>query len=330
MGVGWRKLLVLAAGLLVAGAARLPFEEKWSAGFERAGLLQKSLETRTRAKVGQTFYAVALGGLRTLVATFFNLRAFGHYEDLDWDGMAETYETMFALAPRTGEYWFSGAHHQAMNAASYYRNDGFLRMSPAQREEHWRASVLRGRDMLERGVRNVPDDYKVQGFLGYLLTDKFKYRVFGDPDETFAEAARAYRAAADCPGALPYLRRFEMYALARVPARRAEALELARGLYANPGNRTPTLNRVYFALQVWANPGVIDPLALAVEIFGSEDAAYRELGDYWLRGAVHLPMDGVAFVVRQIEAKRGVPDKDSVLRKESIRETEETRGGREE
>lgn len=330
MGVGWRKLLVLGAGLLAAGAARVPFEERWTAEFDRAGLLRQSLETRTRAKVGQTFYAVALGGLRTLVATFFNLRAFGHYEDLDWDGMYETYETMFALAPRTGEYWLSGAHHQAMNAASYYRNDEVLQMSPGQREAHWRASVLRGRDILERGVRNVPDDYKVQGFLGYLLTDKFKYRVFGDPDETFAEAARAYRAAAACPDALPYLRRFEMYALARVPSRRAEALDLARDLFANPGNRTPTLRRVYFALQVWANPGVIDPLALAVEVFGSEDAAYRELGDYWLRGGVRLPMDGVALVVRQIEAKRGLPDKDSVLRKESIRETEEMKSTREE
>jgi hypothetical protein len=323
MGHRWRKLGILAAGLLAAGAARLPVEAEWTAQFRGAGLLRQGVAADTRAKIGQTFYAVALGGLRTLVATFFNLRALGFYEDRDWDRMHETFETMVALAPRTGEYWTSGAHHQAMNAASYYRNDEFLDLPPLRREALWRASVRRGREFAERGTRQVPDDWKLHAFLGFLLTDRYRYSAFGDLDETFAAAASEYRAAADCPGSLPYLRRFELYALARVKTRKGEALELARSLYANPANRTPTLRRVSFALEMWAQPTTTDPVTLAVERFGSAPAAYRELGDYWQHGAACLPMDGVALTLRKLEQQLAIPDTNSVLR----RTPDQPRGG---
>lgn len=328
MAAPLRKYLLLAVGLLAAGGLRLPLEARWSRDFERQGLLIADPDPGTMAKMGQTLCAVALGGLRTLVATVFDLRAVGFYEDLAWDKLADTYEIMFALAPRTAEYWSAGAHHQAYNAASYYRYDESLEMSPALREAHWRASVQRGRDMLERGIRNLPDNPDLHKALGALLSDPHRHRAFGAPDATFEAAAEAYRAAADCPDALPYLRRFEMYSLARVPHRGAEALELAERLYANPGNRLPTLCRVYFALQVAADAGVIDPMALAVAMFGSEDAAYRELSDYWLRGADGMPMDGVALVLRRIEAGRGISDAESVFRKETRRTDDERAGGR--
>jgi hypothetical protein len=308
----WRKLGVLAAGLLAAGAARLPVEAEWTSQFRSAGLLRQGVAPDARARIGQTFYVVALGGLRTLVATFVNLRAFGFYEDRDWDRLHEAFETMVALAPRTAEYWSSGANHQAMNAASYYRNDEFLDLPPQRREALWRASILRGREFAERGTRQVPEDWKLHAFLGALLTDRYRYRAFGDPDETFAAAARAYRAAADCPGAPPYMRRFELYALARVPARKREALELGRRLYADPANHRLTLRGLCFALEMWAHP-TNDPFKLAVERFGSEQAAYRELATYWQHSAVRLPMDGVALALRKLEDKLGIPPKESVL-----------------
>lgn len=315
----WQRLGMLTAGLLVAGALRLPVEARWSEEMREAGLLRPGLQVATKAKIGQTFYAVALGGLRTLVATFFNLRTIGCYESLDWDKMDAIYQTMVTLAPRTGEYWEAGAHSQAMNAASYYLNDTFLEMSPLEREARWRASVLRGREFAEQGTLNVPDDWKLQAFLGLLLTDRHKYRVFGDPDATFEAAARAYRAGADCPDALPFMRRFEMYSLARVESRRGEALGLARKLYADPASRNPLLQKVYFALEVWANPAVIDPLALAVEVFGSEQRAYRELSQYWAHGGAGLPMNGVAIALSGLEVKLGVPAAESVLKQAASR-----------
>lgn len=326
MGTRRHRIWILAVGLLAAGGLRLPVEARWSAEWRTAGLLRPGIETGTRAKLGQTFCAVAMGGLRTLVATFYNFRAFGYYEDREWDKNFATYQTMVALAPRTGEYWIAGAHHQAMNAASYYRNDEVLEMSPVERGAKFREMVLRGRAFAERGARQVPDNWRIHGFLGLLLTDPHKFRVFGDPEVTFERAAQAYRAAADCPDSLPYLRRFEMYSLARVKARRGEALALARQLYANPGNRTPTMRHVYFALEAGAHPGVIDSMALAVSVFGSAEVAYRELSGYWLRGRANFPMDGVALTLRQLELKLKVPEERSVLNRTAPLRGEELEG----
>lgn len=317
----WRKLGVLAVGLLLAGAARLPLEAAWTARLRSAGLLPQGVAADTRARIGQTFYVVTLGGLRTLVATFFNLRALGYYEDRDWDRLHQTFETMVALAPRTGDYWYAGSFHDAMNAASYYRNDEQLELPPLPREALWRASVLRGREFAERGTRQLPGDWKLQAYLGDLLTDRHRYRAFGDPDETFAAAVRAYRAAADCPNAPLRLRRFEFYALARIPARKRETLELGRKLYADPANRRPTLRCLCFALEMRADPAT-DPLQLAAKFFDSEAVAYRELADYWQRAAPRLPQDGVALALTKLETALAIPEAESVLKSPGSRPPE--------
>jgi hypothetical protein len=276
------------------------------------------LEIDTRDRIGQTSLAVALGGLRTLVATFLNLRAFTFFEDRAWDEVYSTYCTVVDLAPHTGYYWESGAHHQAMNASSYFLNDEQLDMSPLRRREAARAVVLRGRAFIERGIRNNPDNWLLHRFLGLLLMDRRKYRMFGDPDETFAAAAVAYKAAAASPDALPYIRRFELYALARVESRRDEALALARKLYADRGNRVPTLRCIYYALEIRANPAVLDPVAFAIKVFGSAEAAHRDLGNYWLRGGVRLPLNGVAFALHRLEQMLGIPAEKGVLQQRPI------------
>jgi hypothetical protein len=310
----WRKLWVVTLALLVAGAARMPFELALTRQLRDARLLSPPLEIDTRDRIGQTSSAVALGGLRTLVATFMNLRAFTFFEDRAWDDVFTTYCTVVDLAPHTGLYWETGAHHQAMNAASYYLNDEELDAPPLRRQAAARAAVLRGRAFIERGIRNNPDDWKLHRFLGSLLMDRGKYRMFGDPDATFSTAAAAYRAAAACPDALPYIRRFELYALARVAPRRDEALALARKLYTEQGNRTPTLTCIYFALAIQANPTVLEPVAFAVQVFGSAEAAHRDLGNYWLRGGARLPVDGVAAALHGLDEMLGTPPEKRVLR----------------
>jgi hypothetical protein len=319
----WRKLGVIGLALLAAGAVRLPVELALTRELQAARLLSPPLEIDTRDRIGQTSSAVALGGLRTLVATFLNLRGFTYFEDRAWDDVYKTYCTVVDLAPHTGYYWESGAHHQAMHAARYFLYDEELDLPPVRREAAARAAVRRGRAFLERGIRNNPDDWKLHRFLGLLLLDRTKYKLFGDPDETFSAAAAAYKSAAECPDALPYLRRFELYALARVAPRRAEALALARKLYADPGNRTPTLRCIYFALEIEANPAAHEPVAFATEVFGTAAAAHRDLGNYWLRGGARLPVDGVAAALRGVEEKLEIPPETSVLRQRPVANSED-------
>ena len=136
---------------------------------DRRAAFAAPLEIATRDRIGQTSSAVALGGLRTLVATFLNLRAFTYFTEQRWDDVADTYDTIVDLAPHTRYYWETGSWHLAYNAASYYLNDSEL--PPLRRREAWRASILRGRAFLERGIRNNPDDWSLLANLGMLLSD---------------------------------------------------------------------------------------------------------------------------------------------------------------
>ncbi len=317
----WRRPLIVLGSMLLAGAVRLPLEASLTGELRAAGLLPAPLAIGTRDHIGQTSSAVALGGLRTLVATFLNLRAYTFFTECRWDDVAGTFDTIVELAPHTIYYWETGAWHQAFNASSYYLNDSNL--PSLRRDAAWRASVLNGRAFLERGIRNNPGDPKLNAYLGFLLTDHYKSRAFRDADATFLAASEAYRIAADGRDALPFLRRFQLYALARVPSREAEALALARELYQNRANHTVTMQCVYFSLESHANRSLIDPGSFAVSVFGSAQQAYATLTHYWLRGSEHLPVHGVASALRVLEAQLGIPADKSVFLQHPAQDAED-------
>ncbi|MFZ9940776.1 MAG: hypothetical protein ACO3F7_01350 [Luteolibacter sp.] len=308
---GWCKILILVVLLLAFGAARMPYERELGKSLRDAGLFPPSLQIGTREKIGQTSSAVALGGLRTLVATFLNLRAFTYFTERRWDDVEDTFSTIVDLAPHTRYYWETGSWHLAYNAASYYINDS--KLPPLRRREAWRMSILKGRAFLERGIRNNPDDWSLLASLGFLLSDSNKFPAFRDKNASFAAAAEAYRKADATGKALGYVKRSAFYALARVEGREAEALKEARRLYAQGKiNHTPTMKALLFVLQAWENPQM-DLLASAVEIFGSAEKAYEALSGHWLRTRDGFPVHGISSVLPQLEERLAIPAEKSVL-----------------
>lgn len=308
---GWQKILIVIALLLSAGALRLPYEAALTQDLRQAGLLAQPLPIGTREHIGQTSSAVALGGLRTLVATFFNLRAFTAFTEQRWDDVAETYDTIVDLAPHTTYYWETGSWHMAYNAAPYYREQPGL--SPLRKRYEWRNSILKGRAFLERGIRNNPRDWELYSNLGFMLSDPNKVRAFSSPAEAFSAAAEAYRIAADSGTVLPIIRRTQLYALARVPGREAEALALAEKLYAERlKNRSPTL--LCLLVVLGTHQGVVqDPAKRAVELFGDEAKAYKALGYYWRDQTNFFPMDGIATAIRTLEGRLSIAPEKSIL-----------------
>ena len=293
------KLPILVLGLLAAGGLRATWEAPLTAELRAEGLLAKPVALGTREKIGQTSSAVALGGLRTLVATFLNLRAFTFFTEQRWSDVGETYDTIVDLAPRTRYYWETGSWHQAYTAASYYMNDSKL---PAlRRREAWRSSILRGRTFLERGIRNNPEEWSLLASLGFLLSDSNKFPAFRDNNATFSAAADAYRRAAATGNALGYVKRSEFYSLARVEGREKDALELARKLY-NEGehNRTPTLLCLLFVLEFFDDQSV-DAAQLAIKVFGTAEKAHDSLSSHWMRVRERFPVHGVAPALRGLE-----------------------------
>lgn len=307
----WKRCIAVVLAILGTGGVRLWVEEGLTREMRSAGLMPVNLEVSTREKIGQTSAAVALGGLRTLVATFLNLRSMGEFQDQRWARLDDTYQLIVDLAPRTRYYWETAAWHQAYNAASYYQNDSEL---PAlRRREHWRGSILRGREILEQGIRNMPDDWSLHANLGFLLRDPNKLGAFADADEALLAASQAYGEASRLQGSLGYTRRFQFYTLAQVPGREAEALVLGRKLYAEgPVNHAPTLLSVLFALESWENPEA-DPVARAVRLFGSPEQSVAQLELYWQRVRERLPMHGVALALEMFYDSLDVAGDDRIL-----------------
>lgn len=313
------KFVVFGAGLLAFGALRMPFEAGLTKDLRAAGLISEPLEIATRDRIGQTSSAVALGGLRTLVATFLNLRAFTFFTEQRWADVESTFDTIVDLAPRTRYYWDTGAWHMTYNAASYHISRSTL---PAlRRREAWRSSIVRGRAFLERGIRNNPGEWHLYSSLGMMLSDSNKFPAFRDPASTFEAAADAYAGALATGNAPPHLQRLRLYALARVPGREREALELARSLYDEGRfHHLPTLLSLLFVLEVRHDPE-IDPGPKAVGLFGTEENAYRQLSLFWGRTEELFPTDGVAGALQYLERRLDVPPETSIFNQNLRRPT---------
>lgn len=307
----WWKSAILAGALLALGGARLPFEAGLTRELQDAGLMSPAMEISTRDRIGQTSSVVALGGLRTLVATFLNLRAFTFFTEQRWSDVADTFDTIVDLAPRTRYYWETGSWHLAYNAASYYQQDS--KLPPLRRREAWRSSILQGRAFLERGIRNNPNDWHLHATLGYMLADPNKFTAFPNLPETFAAAAEAYRKSAATGQALPYVRRAEFYSLARVEGQEADALAQGRALYAEGiQNRTPTLLVLLLVLEAHENP-LMDVAARAIELFGTPEKAYAALSGHWQRTRDRFPVFGVAAGLEALEKILSIPKEQSIL-----------------
>ncbi|MCU0796321.1 MAG: hypothetical protein MUF31_10340 [Akkermansiaceae bacterium] len=279
-----RRILLACLVLIVAGIVRMPVEHAITRDFREQGLLKEALPLDTRRKLGQGLVAVSLGGLRSLVASMLHLRAYGFFENRRWDGVAETYDTIVQLAPNTGFYWDNGHWMMAYNAAAHHDNN-YDNFAPARAAAEKRRWILKGTRFLEEGVRLNPDNARLWAELGSLYSNRFK---IVDYDKSAAAFARA----SALPGAMPYMARFQAYAMARSPRLIDQALPLVRELRQRTGGSVPTLICLHFALEVRANPA-IDPVRTAVAIFGDEAKAFRILSDYYLDAESGLPVDGV-------------------------------------
>lgn len=305
MTVQFRRHLAAALVIVAAGVVRLPMERAMTADFREAGLLQQPLDISTRKKIGQGFWAVTLGGLRSTVATILSLRAQTYFEENIWDGVADTYDTIVQLAPNTDFYWDIGHWHLAYNAASYYQNN-YEHLPELRARALWRRSIEKGTAFLEEGVKENPDSASLWSQLGWLYSNPLKL-----PDYT--KAAEAYRHAAEAKGALPYMKRFEAYSMARSPKYVDEALPLVRELSQTPGGKVPNMQCLLFVLEMRADPSR-DGFALAMEIFGNNrEDAYRKLGDFFLNIGSEYPLNGLEPVLHRLEKELDVPDEESVF-----------------
>lgn len=307
-----KKYWVLGVAILVAGAVRLPIEANLSSELRRDKLLPPHLQIGTGEKLGQAFSAVSLGGLRTLVATFLNLRAYTQFANQKWAKLADTFDLIVSLAPRTKYYWDTGSWHLAYNAASHYLYESEL--PPLRRKLLWKSHIVAGKEFLERGIQNNPDHPFLYERLGFLLADSNKITAFGDKAKSYEASYEAYQKAVDIGAERSFTKRAAMYSLVRVPGREKEALKLLLEIKSEQKGLPPTARVMHYVLEYQQDPEQ-PVLELVDKVFPTRKMAYDILGRLWLRGRDEFPMHGVARAIRLLELEFGIEEEKSVLKR---------------
>jgi len=290
-------LLVIFCTLIAFGAGKLHFENQLHRDMVDERLIQQPLAEGTSLELGQTGAAVALGGLRSLVAAIWNLRAFLYFEDLDWIKLEQSYGVITTLQPQNIHYWETGAWHLHTNASVYYKENQDL--SPFRRNALQKQYIKKGSQFLEEGVRHNPDSWELHSLLARIWSDPFKF-----PD--LNRAVRHYDDTLACDTLPNYRRamfeRFRFYAMTRISDRRAEALQAGLKLYHDsPKNRTPSLVNYLFALQneldIPEDQRIPDD-----QLYPSEKQQLKWLKNLWTRRHQSFPMGGVRAKIDELES----------------------------
>jgi hypothetical protein len=226
-----RALFVLAI-ILVFGALKVPAERALTVQHRQSHFAEPEFSLDLREKVGQLGFVAALSGFRAMLADFLFIQAHVAWERTEWGRVLLLFRQVTTLQPHVPLFWDTAAWHMAWNASAAAIND---RSQPrlALRVKAQREFFALGKDFLERGIKNNPDNPKLYESLARLYRDKY---------DNHARASEFFQKAADCPGAPSYDRRFSAYELSYCEGWEPQAYIQLRRLYdQGEAERLPTL-----------------------------------------------------------------------------------------
>lgn len=307
-----RKFGIVLLTLIAVGFAKRPFEESVANDLRERRLLLAPIDFSTRQALGQTSTAIALGGMRSLIASLLYIQSETHFEHQEWAKLEKKYQNITTLQPHNYYYWDTGFWHLAYNAYADYGDRPDI---PEARRRYLQKQFLaRGKQFLIDGIANNPDDWRLRRSLARVLTDPFKPKDFPAAVAVLDEALER--------GPIPaYLHRERFYALGRIPDRADEAWVTAQELWKEPSARgTPSVRLLYFTLQ---HRFVARKDHIPLEIlFGRHNEgeepkargrqrALKYLSFYWLRKREGFPMDGVREAIELLLKEFQIPPKHS-------------------
>lgn len=291
------QIAVILVVLLGFGAAKLGYEDKLSRDMVEQKLIQPPLREGTSLQLGQTGAAVALGGLRSLVASIWNFRAYLQFEELNWIKVEESYEVITTLQPQTTYYWTTGAWHLHTNATGYYRDN--KEISPFKRTSMRKHYMNKGSAFLEEGVRQNPDNWKLHYELARIWSDHNK---LPDLDRSLQHFADTLECASLPDYKRSQMKRFRYYTMTRAEDRHREAYDTGRSMFEDsPDNHLPRLVCSLFALQHALNIPPAERIPDS-KLFPSETQQLQWLKIYLNGENQAYPMDGVRVKVLELEA----------------------------
>jgi hypothetical protein len=217
----WFRFTLVAAILLLFGAIRIPLEVRLEREYRAAFFNGAKLTLGLRQQIGQSGFLAALGGFRAAVADGLWIQAHMDWTRTEWGKMLFLFNNVTALQPRNVMFWDTAAWHMAWNASVAALNDT-SEPHIALRLKRQHEYFMIGKDLLERGIQNNPDRYKLYESLANLLRDKLKDHYAASVQ--FAKASKF-------PDSPTYEDRFSAYELSYSPGHEREAYDELLRLY---------------------------------------------------------------------------------------------------
>ena len=280
-----------AAGLILGSAVvRLPVETAVTEDLLAQKLLPAKLDTSLRDEMSQETFVAAAGGLRSLIASYYEVEAFiaFHQQPSRWDQVDKYYTLCCQLQPRTTHYWNMYGWMLSKNAAMSYATEG---EATTGREEQMLLYYRdKGLAVLLRGIAHNPDSYVLYRQAAFLYGE-LNPQINPRPDH--AKAAALFLRGSKCSDATrppgntaKYLYRFHLYELSRVPGQEMRAYDGLLTLYrSGPDEDFPTTITSIKRLE--EKLGV--PIMYRIDAAGKKPEPYR-IPSYYLAPPPFLPL----------------------------------------
>ena len=188
---------------LAFGLVRLPLEHAMTMSLREQGLKDSPPQVSWLENFGQMAFAT-LGGLRSLVASVGFLEAYSAWEKADWGAVDNRMTLVTRMQPYEPTYWDEASWHMAYNAASSFKRNKELRA--AIQNKLFRDHVQRGIEILNEGLRYLPDNHRLLEALGYIYRDRQP-----NPELSSAAFLKAHE-----NGSVDFIERLAAYELVKV------------------------------------------------------------------------------------------------------------------
>jgi hypothetical protein len=144
------------------------------------------MSRQVRDQIGQGMAIGLLAGFRGVVADFLWIQGHTFWENKEWLRQYRNIQLVTALQPQSVMFWDTGAWHFAWNvgyAVSVDPSNATQAVGLKRQREWWD----HGKNLLERGIANIPTRYELYFALGWLYMQK--YNDSCRAAEQFAKAA---------------------------------------------------------------------------------------------------------------------------------------------
>jgi len=225
------KNLGLALLLLIGfGLARLPVERSMDTTLRDQEFLDNNVDLPLLDNLGQSGFAAALGGFRSLVASYLYIKSnTDGFEHNKWEKVDQQYGIITTLKPRTSHYWDQYVWHIGWNAYSHTMRDADYERRHGSEMKAWNYENITAPGYLDRAeqialksVTMVDDDYRLYQRLGQFYNEK---------RDDNCSAAEWYRRGSKVEGAPRYMHRIYAIYLAKCPGSEELAYELISKRY---------------------------------------------------------------------------------------------------